>query len=252
MIIKVGTCGWSARGGRKNYYKHFSVVELQDVFYRLPKEDTARKWRAEAPESFEFTLKAWQAITHPPSSPTWRRNNLKVSKEEYDKYGFFRPTEKVFNAWNLFKKIAEILKAKIIVFQTPPSFKCTEENISNMKSFFDSIERKDFILCWEPRGDWKNHPKKLKKILVELELVHVVDILRYPPLVFTPTLYFRLHGLDKGEVNYRYKYKDSDLEKLRDLVYSLSSNVKQTYIMFNNIYMFQDALRFKEFLGECK
>ncbi|MEM5824892.1 MAG: DUF72 domain-containing protein, partial [Thermofilaceae archaeon] len=80
-VIKVGTCGWSAKGGREAYFAHFSVIELQETFYKLPLEETAEKWRSRAPPGFEFVVKAWQAITHPPSSPTWKRSGLKIPKE---------------------------------------------------------------------------------------------------------------------------------------------------------------------------
>jgi uncharacterized protein YecE (DUF72 family) len=49
------------------------VVEVQQTFYEPPADTTIRRWRARAPAAFEFTLKAWQLITHEPSSPTFRR-----------------------------------------------------------------------------------------------------------------------------------------------------------------------------------
>jgi len=58
----VGCCGWPE--GRAAYYGHFPVVELQTTFYQPPSVELARKWRAEAPPGFRFTLKAWQLITH--------------------------------------------------------------------------------------------------------------------------------------------------------------------------------------------
>ncbi|MCD6563023.1 MAG: DUF72 domain-containing protein [Thermoproteales archaeon] len=249
MNVKIGTCGWSVKGGRKEYYKYFNVIELQDTFYRLPKLNTVKKWRSEAPENFEFTLKAWQTMTHTPKSPTWRKNNIKVKKEDFKKYGFFRPTNEVFSAWEKFRENAKMLNAKIIVFQTPPSFKCTRENINNMKEFFNSIDRNRFILCWEPRGNWYENENILKQVLENLNLVHVVDILKRKPLVYRNILYFRMHGLGKGEVNYRYKYNDKDLQKIKNIIFSLQHEVREVYVMFNNIFMFHDALRLKKMLS---
>jgi len=68
MIIKVGCCGWAVKGGRKAYFKKFKLIELQDTFYNLPRVELAMKWRNMAPEDFEYTLKAWQLITHPHTS----------------------------------------------------------------------------------------------------------------------------------------------------------------------------------------
>jgi len=48
----------------KDYFTQFKLVEVQQTFYKMPKLDTALGWRQEAPSDFEFSLKAWQLITH--------------------------------------------------------------------------------------------------------------------------------------------------------------------------------------------
>ncbi|RLE84692.1 MAG: DUF72 domain-containing protein [Thermoprotei archaeon] len=250
MRVLVGTCGWSAKGGRKNYFKYFEVVEVQETFYRLPKEETVIRWRREAPENFRFILKAWQGITHPSSSPTWRKSNIKPVPGSEDKYGFFRPTEEVFKSWRFVKGIAEVLKANLVIFQTPPSFGYSREHLSNIEAFFSSIERGKLMLGWEPRGDWHEHPEELRALLERLDLIHVVDPLRRDPLRVTDVMYFRLHGLGGREVNYKYKYTDDDLTKLRNRVKSFLDEAREVYVMFNNVYMFEDALRFKKVLEE--
>jgi len=59
MRIKAGCCGFAVKGGAKAYYNLFKVIELQSTFYKLPKIQTARKWKEEAPQDFEFVVKAW-------------------------------------------------------------------------------------------------------------------------------------------------------------------------------------------------
>ncbi len=248
MNILIGTCGWSAKGGRKEYFRHFSVIEIQETFYKIPKEDTVRRWREEAPQDFEYTIKAWQGITHPVSSPTWRKSNIKPKPGKESNYGFFRPTQEVFDAWKGIRRIALILKASVVVFQTPPSFKFSKENLSNIERFFSSIDRKDIVLAWEPRGDWNEHKEELSMLLSRFDLIHVVDPLKRLPLSTHEIVYFRLHGLGKKEVNYRYKYTDQDLKKLCKVIKRYTNEVKKVYVFFNNIYMFDDSLRFKEVL----
>jgi uncharacterized protein YecE (DUF72 family) len=69
------------------------------------------------------------------------------------------------------------------------------------------------------------------------------------PALLTPVIYVRLHGLGKREQNYAYKYSDSDLEALRQRILDLSSRgARKVYILFNNVTMFDDALRFKGLL----
>jgi uncharacterized protein YecE (DUF72 family) len=98
-------------------------------------------------------MKAWQLITHTPTSPTYRRLATAVSPQEQDLYGSFRPTEQVALAWELTREIASILGAHVIVFQCPKSFLPTRENTRNLTTFFHEIDRDGRTLAWEPRGD---------------------------------------------------------------------------------------------------
>lgn len=244
--ILVGTCGFSAKGGKKNYYKVFKVVEVQDTFYRIVRKETLEKWRKEAPEDFEFTIKAFQGVTHTTSSPTWRRSNIKLDPSSKDNYGNFKPTKEVDDSWKYTLSAAKILRSQFIVVQTPASFKPTEENIENLKKFFQEKPRDNIIVGWEPRGAWYNNQELLSSLLKELKLVHIVDPLKRPVLFHTETYYFRLHGLGRGDVNYRYKYTTEDLERLAEILENLSG--KRAYVMFNNVYMYDNALEFKEML----
>ncbi len=246
--VLVGTCGFSARGGRKKYFEVLPVVEIQDTFYRIVRESTLRRWREEAPSNFEYTLKAFQGITHPASSPTWRRSNLEIRGEARKNYGFFRPTREVLESWRYTLNAAKLLRANFIVIQTPPSFKPTQENVENMKRFFSTIDRGGATIGWEPRGEWNSNQQLLRKILEELDLVHIVDPLKRREVMDTGTRYYRLHGLGPREVNYRYKYTDSDLARLAEYISSVSAT--KVYVMFNNVYMFENALRFKKIAEE--
>jgi len=248
LTVKIGCCGIPK--SRREYYKSFSVVEVQQTFYKIPLPSTLERWRKEAPEDFEFTIKAWQVITHLPTSPTWKRSGLKVSKNEYDKYGYLRPTKENFDAWMKTLEAAKILQANVIVIQTPPSFGYSEENVRNIRSFFSQIDRNNMLIGWEPRGTWKQHLDVVGKLVKELNLIHIVDILKLKPAAIGRVAYIRLHGLN-GEVNYRYKYKDEDLDRLLKCIEELYNNgVETVYVMFNNVFMFDDALRFKKLCSD--
>ncbi|AIY89486.1 DUF72 domain-containing protein [Geoglobus acetivorans] len=230
-MIKVGCCGIPT--SMEKYFQMFDVVEVQKTFYRPPKPETAERWRELAGEGFEFTVKAFQVITHPPSSPTYRKARLKM-----DDGGFFKPIRAVFDAWERTREVAKILDSSVIVFQTPRSFRECEENVRNMREFFNSIER-DFVFCWEPRG-WSS--EAIKDVCQKLDLVHVVD-----PFIsrsmYGEIRYYRLHGF-----NYRHKYSDDELEWLSERV----SGEKTCYVLFNNMHMLDDAVRFREILSERK
>ncbi len=231
--MKVGCCGFAQ--ARAEYFAHLALVEVQQTFYKPPRLETAQRWRAEAPPDFEFTLKAWQLITHEPGSPTYRKAQIEVA--EPSRYGAFRPTAEVFAAWETTREIAAALEAKIVVFQCPASFKPTEEHKANLRAFFRSIGREGLTLAWEPRGPWGDD--EVKELCAELGLVHCVDPFQRPPVHGEPA-YFRLHG--KG--GYRYRYSDEDLVTL----WEWCRQHEEAYCLFNNVSMWDDALRFKEMI----
>jgi uncharacterized protein YecE (DUF72 family) len=225
-LVRIGCCGFPV--GRKRYYGELSLMEVQKSFYGGLSKERVKRWREEAPAQFEFTLKASQIITHPPKSPTYRRYKGSLKEEEV---GYFRPSESVFNAFNESKSLARILQAKVILFQTPKSFTPEKENISNLKRFFSSVERKNFLFVWEPRGEWRSD--LIRELCEELDLIHCVDPFVSRP-VWGKLLYLRLHG-GKG---YRHKYTEEELKSLLQWIKDFS---KETYLLFNNIYMWDDA-----------
>jgi uncharacterized protein YecE (DUF72 family) len=46
------------------YAGHFDAVELNNTFYQFPTEAKVAAWRSATPESFRFTAKAQQRVTH--------------------------------------------------------------------------------------------------------------------------------------------------------------------------------------------
>jgi uncharacterized protein YecE (DUF72 family) len=234
--VKVGCCGFPI--GRKNYYRHFPCVEIQQTFYHPPKPETLGRWRQEAPAGFFFTVKAWQLITHTPQSPTYRRLRMEIPEGKSDRYGNFRPSGEVFRAWETTRRAAETLGARIICFQSPPSFRPTREHKAQMKKFFSQIARGDSILGWEPRG-WEG--KEAQQLCQDLGLLHIGDPFQARTHGGGIT-YWRLHGI-RG---YRYRYTDDDLNQLKEWMPKQGT----VYVMFNNTSMFQDGLRFKGLWGE--
>lgn len=252
MLVKVGCCGFAVKGGMKAYYEQFKLVEVQRTFYKLPRLSTAQRWRSEAPPDFEFTVKCWQAITHPPTSPTWRKAGLRVPEEAKDRYGFLRPTEENFRAWEETANICKALKARVCVVQCPPRFKYTPENVENVRAFFSSVDRHGLLVAWEPRADWREHLDAIRRLCSELDLIYVTDVLRHGDaiMVLGPVFYTRLHGLAPREFDYRYKYTDEDLRCLRAILRRVEADgAEEAYVLFNNVHMADDARRFMEMMG---
>lgn len=257
--IKIGTCGygyyqpeddWKEKYESKlqAYSDAFQTVEINKTFYKLPMAKTAEKWRDNAFKDFMFNFKAWQALTHPTSSPTWRNKKDKLSESQKENFGYLRPNEEVVEAWDKTRDIGEALKSDVCIVQTPGSFGCTEENEENMRELLKKLDRNGLNIGWEPRGDWKEKPEKVKKICNDLNLIHIVDILRREPTSDHPIAYIRLHGLNQDEYDYDYDYSDEELQELSEKLENLSEEHDKIYCMFNNYEMFKNAKRLEEIL----
>lgn len=236
---KIGTCGFG-RTKKPDYFEALDVVEIQHTFYHPPEIKTLHKWRAEAPDTFEFTVKAWQMITHESSSPTYNRLKRPLTEQETEEAGSFKPTETVREAWTLTRECARALRARTILFQCPARFQPLPENILNLKHFFTAIDRGDMIFAWEPRGKlWEDDV--VKEICDELDLWHCVD--PFARRTVTPNkVYFRLHGIPR----WRYTYEDDELDELATLLPATACS----YVFFNNITMKDDAVRFRKVLAD--
>ena len=78
MQVRAGTSGFSYKEWKGSFYPeklkdadmlaHYGTklgtVEINNTFYRMPKREVVRKWRAQVPEHFRFVLKASGRITH--------------------------------------------------------------------------------------------------------------------------------------------------------------------------------------------
>ncbi|HWA56215.1 MAG TPA: DUF72 domain-containing protein [Gemmatimonadales bacterium] len=78
MRILAGTSGWSFKEWKGSFYpkglpddqmlgyyaSRFPTVEVNNTFYRMPKEKTMLEWAEAVPPSFRFAIKASQRITH--------------------------------------------------------------------------------------------------------------------------------------------------------------------------------------------
>lgn len=257
--VKIGTCGYGfykpPKGWKETYknklqaFSHdFKLVELNRTFYKLPMQKTVKRWRKEVQHDFEFTVKAWQAITHPTGSPTWKEKD-KLSKDQHKQFGYFNPGKEVIDAWESIRKRANGLQANIVVFQTPKSFDYSKEHIENMYSFFTKINHDKLKLAWEPRGNWNEHRSEIKEICNDLKLIHIVDILRRKPVSDHPTCYLRLHGLNENEYNYNYEYSKKQIRRLAEKLQDLSETYDEIYCLFNNFQMFKNAHQLKKMIS---
>ena len=237
--VRIGLCGFTMAFA--DYVREFPVVEVQQTFYEPPRDATLVRWRRQAPPGFEFTLKAWQLITHEASSPTYRRLRRPLTASERRECGSFRTTTVVLEAWGRTLECARLLRASAVLLQCPRSFRATPENADRIRAFLASVARPEGVrLLWEPRGPWP--PELVLELCRELELVHVVD-----PMVDTTVTpeqtYLRLHGVTGA----RHVHTDAELAAVAGALRAAG----RPYVMFNNLPRIGDARRLRALLASA-
>jgi len=234
-MIRVGLCGFAV--SKKKIYDEFKLLEIQKSFYDPGRIDTYKKWREEAPEDFEFTVKAWQGLTHDIRSPTWKRFKGELPGNP-ENYGGLRLNDETRYAINKTIEVCEAIKASKLVIQLPPRL----EWKNYMYDTLEYISQYGYTVCLEPRNKtWfvEDVVDKLKS----LNLVLVTDPFKDGIVdIHDELIYLRLHGIG----GYKYRYTEDDLKRLYNMIAKYIE--KDVYILFNNVYMYQDALRFNELI----
>lgn len=231
----MGLCGWTIAQSR--YITEFSLLEVQQTFYEPPGDALLQKWRRSVPPDFEFTMKAWQLVTHEASSPTYRRLKQPIPPDDRVALGGFRLTEPVLRAWQRSLECVAMLRATALLLQCPKRFGPTATNVARMREFLTVVERPSARLLWEPRGEWPT--TLIDELCTELDLVHVVDPMQRDTVTPDQT-YFRLHGTSGS----RHVHTNDELRRLRDKVDGRPS----PYVLFNNLPRVGDAERFLDML----
>ncbi len=245
-MIKAGCCGWAYlrtenfgemvgnfkwKSKLQLYAKLFDLVEINSTFYKIPRLSTVEKWRKEADEvnkNFEFTIKCSGIITH---------------KDRFS-------SEVSVNAFKQMVEIANILRANVLLLQSPASYKPTKENVEKVRDFFKEVDkqglRENITVIWEVRWhvDW---PKDIvQKLFSELEIEHCVDPLRQDCFYSRRVVYYRLHGF--GKPMYNYKFSDKELGRIVEKSTMSEKTGRDVYVLFNNATCYDDAIRFKKIL----
>ena len=234
----IGTCGWSYYSFKNFLYppeskpkewltiysQYFNTVEINVTFYKTPTARTFKKWYEETPKDFIFSVKAPKIITH-----------LKKLKEVEDDLKTFLQT---------ISPLKE--KAKVLLFQLPPSFKYNKELLEK----FFKILSSDYYNIIEIRNiSFHNEEfiELLKKYKVCLCFSDCAG--KYPSWYEVQTsdyLYIRMHGSKKLYVS---NYEEEELQELAKKIKSFK--VKSAFIYFDNTskgYAVPNALRLKEIL----
>ena len=137
MKLRAGTSGYSFKEWKGTFYPadlkadgmlafyatRFQTLEVNNTFYRLPKESVLREWASQVPDDFCFSIKASQKITH--------YTRLKAESESMVQF--------------LLKNTA-LLGDRLgpILFQLPPNLKKDVPRLQNFLGYLPSDRRYTF------------------------------------------------------------------------------------------------------------
>jgi uncharacterized protein YecE (DUF72 family) len=129
MKLNAGTSGYAFKEWKGTFYpsdfkddgmlgyyaSKFPTVEINNTFYRLPKEHVLQDWALRVPESFTFAIKASQRITH----------HARLKPECASAVEFLLQT-----TTSLAERLGPIL------FQLPPNLK---KDLDRLRTFLDML-----------------------------------------------------------------------------------------------------------------
>lgn len=238
----IGTSGWHYFHWRGRFYpeeldphrwlvyyaSRFPTVEVNASFYREPKERTWDTWRRTVPEGFRFAVKAHRFITH-----VKRLHECGEALERQLK-----------NAGRLRDKLGPLL------FQLPPSFQRSDDNVRRLDVFLDLLPV-GLACAFEFRHtSWfgEETMAQLRRAGVAFCSYDMAGV--DCPLVATTSLaYVRFHG---SVLVYHGNYTDDMLADWAGRLRALARDVDDVYVYFNNDaegYAVANALRLAELLG---
>ena len=243
--ILIGTSGWNYNDWKEAFYpekvkskdylkfyaKHFPTTEVNYSFYRLPRPKTYQNWRQQTPADFCFAVKTSRFITH-----------IKKLKD-------------IRQPWNTFIKNALNLKKKLgpILFQFPPNFKASEENIKRLENLLKiTSRRKKLETAFEFRHvSWLD--EKIYSLLRKYNAAWVIaDSSTYPKaeIITADFVYVRMHG---SKILFSSRYTDKELKTLARKIKKWNRKAKKIYVYFNNDvrgYAVENAKKLAELLSQ--
>ena len=187
MRVLAGTSGYSFKEWKGTFYPadikadamlgfyatKFPTIEINNTFYRLPKEHVLLDWASQVPDDFTFAIKASQRITH--------YTRLKAESESMVEF--------------LLKNTAALgSKMGPVLFQLPPNLKKDLPRLQNFLGFLPVDRRFTFEFRHESWWD-----EDVFSVLRDRDIAMCISQSAelHCPVVSTASWgYLRLHKLD--------------------------------------------------------
>ena len=163
-------------GMLSHYATRFPTVEINNTFYRMPRENVLQDWASQVPDSFTFAIKASQRITH----------HARLKREAKELLGYL-----IQNTTVLGNKLGPVL------FQLPPNMK---KDIERLRTFLDFLPHGRKFAFEFRHSSWFDEDvvEALRAKDAALTIIDQDDFAT-PPIASASWGYLRLHRLDYGE-----------------------------------------------------
>jgi uncharacterized protein YecE (DUF72 family) len=172
MTLRAGTSGYAFKEWKGTFYPpevkdagmlahyatRFPTVEINNTFYRLPKEQVLVDWAAQVPDHFKFSVKASQRITHharlKPECSDTVEYLMKVTSALGDKLGpvlFQLPPnlKKDFDRLRVFLDMLPLDRKFTIEFRHESWFG---------DDVFDALRERDIAMCLIEQAEFSSPP----------------------------------------------------------------------------------------------
>ena len=200
---------------RLNYYSHlFNSIEINSIFYKLPRSKTVISWEESVPDNFQFTFKISKAITHV--------KGLDFSIKDIDH--FLRTVENIGN------------KRGCLLAQFPPSLKI--EKLDRLQKLLEELGEGTQNAGWKIAFEFRDstwYEREMYELLNEFDVSIVIHDIPASATPFnTPIgsfVYVRFHG---PEPRYRGDYDNQYLLNFAQRIKGWIKDNKTVYTYFNN------------------
>lgn len=190
------------------YSQHLNAVEVNSTFYRKPTLKTLTNWYTVTPEHFKFFIKIPKTISH-----------IQKLTDTHDLTQEF--CEHI--AGGLQEKLAGFL------FQLPPSFHYSEENLQKLLATVDS--RYPNVVEFRHKSWWEAQAwQLLAPHDITMAGVSFPKDIPDSPIMVGDTLYYRLHGVP---VLFKSEYSEAFLQNLAQQIKGFKG---EKYVFFNNTF----------------
>ena len=271
--IRIGTCSWADDALTKHWYPkgvrsaeerlryyadHFSTVEVDSTYYRLPDEPMVERWAERTPDGFVMHVKAFGVMTRHPVKAEQLPPDLRDAVPVDERGRVDRPSRELrAEVFARFHQALEPLRAtgKLggILLQFPPYIVAKDSSREYLSWAVDQLGGDRPLVEFRHRS-WLEDEQRAETLalLEELGASNVVvdaprtDAKNLVPTVValtSPLAYVRMHGRNAATWNVRggsasdrfdYLYSDEELREWTGPLADLGRQAEEVYVLFNN------------------